>query len=118
VQLGGTIGAPTLTVTTTTGGVSSSNTGIVSGSEVFGFVKDSRLELKRADGGTIGTFTTNQAQGTAITFNNASTSSAGLMSASDKTKLNSAVAGSGVTSIQVVSALPSNPDSNTLYIIK
>lgn len=52
-----------------------------------------------------------------IAYSNATPSADGLMSKKDKTKLDTALTGDGVTSVKVVAELPEVQEDNTLYIV-
>lgn len=52
-----------------------------------------------------------------IYLRSATQDKAGVMTAADKVKLDSVPTTTGFTSMQVVSALPADPDPNTLYIV-
>lgn len=92
VVLGGTVGAPTVSVTTTTGGVSAANSGVVSGAEVKDYLE---------------TYTAPRA------------TTADSANAIGGKGLNDLVQGGGtIKFIKVVTSLPASPSNDTLYLIK
>lgn len=92
VALGGTVGAPTVSVTTTTGGVSAANSGVVSGAEVKDYLE---------------TYTAPRA------------TTADSANAIGGKGLNDLVQGGGtIKFIKVVTSLPASPSNDTLYLIK
>lgn len=101
VKLGGTVGSPTLTVTTTTGGVASNNTGVVSGAEVKEYVDATIYDIKNGN----------------ITA--AKSTTADSANAIGGKSVDDLVQGGGMIKyIKVVTALPANPSNDTLYLIK
>lgn len=131
VKLGGTVGSPTLTVTTTTGGVASNNTGVVSGAEVKSYVDTYAASTATFKAATSSSSAVNGlvpapssanatkflkgngtwATPTDTTYDAATTSSDGLMSASDKKKLD------GIANSANAYSLP-NATSTTLGGVK